>query len=79
MSDVYSDEQTVAYVESIAHLADGVRVRVLSARCLRCGEEEVPFEPGDAWTVSAAVLREIAQLAHTDDCPGPIQWETEPA
>ena len=75
----FSAEQDIAYVKSIAHLADGARVRVLSARCQKCGESYwIEGEVGTTYTVAAAVLRKVAQLQHHDDCDGRLQFETEP-
>lgn len=76
-------EQDIEFAESLVPLRDGPRVRVTGARCLGCGDDILAMvvDTGDAlgtFTVAAAVLRELAQQAHTDDCAGPVQWETEP-
>ena len=58
----------LAVAGALAPLADGPRVRVLSAFC-----------QGVSYTLAAAVLRALtATQWHTDDCPGPMQFETEP-
>lgn len=68
-----------AFCESVADLVEGPRVRVLSARCQRCGQPEwLDGVVGGSWTVAAAVLRELATQPHSDDCAGQMQFVTEP-
>lgn len=81
----YSESNDLAYAGSLAHLAGGPRVRVTAARCVTCGEDILAAEyphagPLGAFTIAAAVIRQMGvdRIPHTEDCPGPIQWETEP-
>ena len=74
----FSDEATAVFVATLEPLADRVRVRVIEAQCQGCGEAVWPLGEGVAWTVAAAVLRGLATQWHHDDCPGPVQFTTEP-
>jgi hypothetical protein len=75
----FSDQNTMALAEALVPLREGPRVRVLRSKCQTCGVEEwIDGVVGGSWTVAAAVLRALATQWHTDDCPGPMQFETEP-
>lgn len=80
MKPEFNEENDAMFIAMLAPLADGPRVRILEAHCANCGEVEwLSGIEGTTCTVAAAILRQIAQQWHTDDCPGPVLFATEPA
>ena len=74
----FSEEKDSAFIKSISPLADGPRVIVLEMRCSRCGEVYDPFD-GKTYTIAAAIIpRLTAEVAHNDECDGPMMFVTEP-
>ena len=79
MAERYTDEGTAQVFAELAPLRDGVRTRVLAMSCQLCGGGVDASDGFDApFTVAAAVLRELAQLPHNDECDGRFVFETEP-
>ncbi len=53
-----SDEAILTVAHSLAPLAGGPRVTVLSARCAGCGEDWWPYGEGVTYTVAAAIVHD---------------------
>lgn len=74
-----TDAGVQAFIDYIRPMQGGPMVRVLDGHCSACKEKIYPGPkmPRD-WCVEAEIVRALSTQWHTDDCPGPILFATQP-